>query len=499
MDANIVVFNPDYHLKNDINRIVLYSTAKVINGGSQEWVSFIHPLHAFILEAFDGIKEWDEALSYLSLQLKKEKDKLAKLLFPFINNAEPFYTEWKGVKVKFPPFVLVTIDRLSQQCRRREKFSLNPQWESVDLISTRFQRAPHSLIFMVTNRCVTDCKYCYADKRSGVQELSTNQVLRLIEDAKRLQMTKINVIGGELFLKKDWDIILKSLVDNNLTPDYISTKVPLTERMVLKLRDTGYTNVVQISLDALDSFSLQKILNVEVNYVDKIKKTILLLQKYDFKIQVNTLLTTYNSTKEQIKTLYEYISTFPNILHWEIRTPFKSIYRSEGFREIKPDGNRLVDLYAFIKNQIVPNSKFSIYSTDFSLFEKFNCESCKSPLFNDKRCGVLYDKCFVLPDGKVTICEELYWIPQFIIGDLKKQSIEEIWNSPKALSLFEVSKQAFRAISACKECVDFDFCIANHKRCWMKIVKAYGVENWDYPDPHCEKAPLVDKDLTYIL
>lgn len=499
MDNNIVVFNPDYHLKNDIDRIVLYSTDKVTYGGSKEWLSFIHPFHAFILQIFDGVKEWNEALTFLSKQLNKEKSKLRELLTPFINNDKPFYTEWKGIKVRFPAFVLVTKDHLYKDFIQRKKITLTSQFSSVDLTSTRLKRAPHSLIFMITNRCVTDCKYCYADRQPGIEELNTKQIFQLIEDAERLQMTKINLIGGEVFVKKDWDTILKKLIDSNLTPDYISTKVPLTEDMIEKLRDTGYKNVVQISLDTLDSHSLQKILNVSPYYLDKIKKTIILLQKYNFKIQINTILTTYNSTKDHIETLYKYLCNFPNMQHWEIRTPFKSIYKCEGFREIKPNGHCLVDLYSFIQKNIVPKSKFSIYSTDSSLFEKFNCESCKSPLFNDKRCRVLYDKCFVLPDGKVTICEELYWIPRFIIGDLKKQSIEEIWNSPEALSLFELSNREFREVSICKKCSDFDFCITNHKRCWMKIVKAYGRENWDYPDPHCEKAPLVNKDLIYEL
>ena len=28
---------------------------------------------------------------------------------------------------------------------------------------------------------------------------------------------------------------------------------------------------------------------------------------------------------------------------------------------------------------------------------------------------------YILPDGKVTICEELYWNEHFIIGDVTKQ------------------------------------------------------------------------------
>ena len=46
----------------------------------------------------------------------------------------------------------------------------------------------------------------------------------------------------------------------------------------------------------------------------------------------------------------------------------------------------------------------------------------------------------ILPDGKVTICEELYWHPNFIIGDLTKQSILEVWNSDKAISLFNITQ-----------------------------------------------------------
>ena len=37
----------------------------------------------------------------------------------------------------------------------------------------------------------------------------------------------------------------------------------------------------------------------------------------------------------------------------------------------------------------------------------------------------------VLPDGKVTICEELYWHPQFILGNITEKSIMEVWMSDK--------------------------------------------------------------------
>ncbi len=46
------------------------------------------------------------------------------------------------------------------------------------------------------------------------------------------------------------------------------------------------------------------------------------------------------------------------------------------------------------------------------------------------RCSANFYAFVILRDGKVTICEELYLHPKFIIGDLKKQSIMEVRQHP---------------------------------------------------------------------
>lgn len=56
--------------------------------------------------------------------------------------------------------------------------------------------------------------------------------------------------------------------------------------------------------------------------------------------------------------------------------------------------------------------------------------------FKGGSCGILENRLFVLPDGKVTLCEQLYWHPQFILGDLKEQTLAEIWQSPRANGVF---------------------------------------------------------------
>ena len=41
----------------------------------------------------------------------------------------------------------------------------------------------------------------------------------------------------------------------------------------------------------------------------------------------------------------------------------------------------------------------------------------------------------------------------------------------------------------------FDY--GNMNRCWAEVVKAYGDEHWDYPDPRCKLAPEMKTNLIY--
>jgi len=79
--------------------------------------------------------------------------------------------------------------------------------------------------------------------------------------------------------------------------------------------------------------------------------------------------------------------------------------------------------------------------------------------------------------------------PRFITGDLTTQSIEEVWNSPRALELAFPKKENFRDASFCKKCSIFADCYQYHNKCYVDVIKGYGDENWDFPDPRCKFAP----------
>lgn len=500
----IIVLNPDYHFRNDLDRIALYSFQDTASYSEANWLSYIHPVQAQILTLFAQEHSLEENITTISQSFQTPIQKVRDLITPYIQNEASVFTEFKSEKIYFPKNLLMDVSLVDKTKRHHRKGGIKKEDistgnKTINLTQDRLHRAPLYFLFMVTNKCVTNCKYCYADRNTRCTELSTPEILRIIDEAERLGMTHIDVIGGEYFLKKDWDIILQHLVKADLSPTFISTKIPFTEESVQKLQNTGYKNVIQISLDTLDNSKSQAIIRSWPTYLEEMKRGISILQENYSNIFIDTILTKYTTNQEDILTLYDYVKTIKGLKRWEIRVPEYSIYNSKTFSEVKPYTEDAAKICEFVRKEIMPQAPFPILVNDNALQNFFRKGQCTDFYFEGGQCGILKKNCFVLPDGKVSVCERLFWHPKFIIGDLKTQSFEEVWQSDKAKSFFSLKQDYYRKQSLCSRCNNFSFCNENYRRCWVRVVKAYGYENWDYPDPYCCYAPPILTDMMYNL
>ena len=164
---------------------------------------------------------------------------------------------------------------------------------------------------------------------------------------------------------------------------------------------------------------------------------------------------------------------------------------------MKLSAKEVNELFCYMDKEIVTSSRFPILLNKSIHNRTFYTSENGSESFDGSYCSALNNHMFILPDGKVTICEQLYWNPHFIIGNIKEQTISEIWNSKRALYLANLDRSTIRDNSNCKCCDLFDKCFSARNRCWVDIVKAYGWENWDYPDPRCKYAPAMFYPLNY--
>jgi len=473
-----IIFNPKYIIRNDIHRIIL------VTKDDSSLSTFIHPLHAMILSFFDSPLFLEEAYNLISSSLGISADTTKKFILTLLNNDTKKWIGDGGNACHFPEEVL--IEETSNYQSRGYHFRDFLITEELDLISRRFY-VPLEAMMMINTLCYTDCIYCYADRsKKNDLKIPVERIFEIIEDAKNLKLKTFDVSGGEFFFYKHWKLLLKKMMQSGFTPKSIPTKVPLSSETIKQISETGYEQI-QVSLDSIDPSTLSKLLQVDISYFKSIETMLINLRKYNLKFRVNTIVTSYNCSINQIDSLIQYLKSFSNFVEISIGIVGYSLYKKNTANysnfPLFEDANVLFD---FLKNKYGNDEQVLI--SDISKTED-NINFSSDKFFSKAMCTGNLQQFYILPDGKVTICEELYWHPKFIIGDLMKQSIMEVWNSKEALALHHLNQGLIQKSSPCSTCDIFTRCREYGGVCWREVVKSYGMENWDYPDPRCQYAP----------
>jgi len=475
--SQIFVLNPEYILRNDINRVILTSK----EGGI---TTFIHPLQAMIISFFDQPIEYLSNLNRISHFLHLPLNEIEGFVTKLTNNSEKIWIGEGKNASHYPENVLINLpSNYLKQGYYFKDFMIDGK--KVDLVSRRFQ-IPIETILMINTLCYTDCTYCYADRRNKFDlKIPFERMAEIIVEAKELKFRKFDTSGGEFFLYKNWENLLSFLISNGFNPT-IPAKIPLSNQQVSKLKDFGLKEI-QISLDSINAEILSSTLNVSKSYWKQINETIHELEKAKMHFRVNTIVTRYNASYNEIVRLVEYLLGFEYFNDISIGCVGYTHYKSALHNAtIMPNKEEVELVFSHLHEKFDNNEKVTISELTFF---KDNFRMSHDSFFKKALCSGNFQGFIILPDGKVTICEELYWHPRFIIGDLTKQSIMEVWNSDKAKDLVYLNKNSIRAESPCHNCDWFDACHQDGGKCWREIIKSYGDQNWDFPDPRCPYAP----------
>lgn len=496
-----LTFNTNYSLKYDIKRFELIE--KITNNlfkkiddkfAAEDIYMSIHPLLALLLSFFDGnrsvktiIDEYSKLVGFNKVHIDGfVRRMIAELSTPDKGK----YLEFGDSFFYMPKNLL-----LKENESKKNVPEINPEHfmihsDELDLKSYR-SYLPTDCLLELNFKCHTDCIYCYADRKKIKDcTIPISRLKEIIREAKNLKMRSFDLSGGELFLYENWEILLQELLENGFMP-YISTKIPISEDIIKKLKHLGIEGI-QFSLDSMVEDELKHILNVGDDYLKKMMKSIEDLDKEEIKIAINSQITSINDNLVNTKKMLDYFVNLKNIRSIRFGVAGFSIYKSaDNYKKIAPSLGKVLKIEELIKSYKESYQNISISFSGYNKKESiFNDHDAKQKSFSERaRCSGNFYAFVILPDGKVTVCEELYFHPRFIIGDLTKQSILEVWNSSRALDLYNISKEMLGPDSACKKCDQFDSCHKLKGVCWKNVLIAYGYENWDYPDPRCPYAP----------
>ena len=104
----------------------------------------------------------------------------------------------------------------------------------------------------VTKKCNLNCSYCGAQNESPENELSAEQIEKIVKAFAQCGITKVRLTGGEPLVRKDiCDIAKRISKIDTIKKLALTTNGVLLKDCAKDLKDAG-VNAINISLDTTD-------------------------------------------------------------------------------------------------------------------------------------------------------------------------------------------------------------------------------------------------------
>ena len=104
-------------------------------------------------------------------------------------------------------------------------------------------------VWEITLACCFSCKYC--GSRAGharENELTTGECLKIADELTELGCRRVSMIGGEVFMRRDWKDIVTHLTGRGIAVNIITNGFLFSDRILREIRNAGVESV-SVSID----------------------------------------------------------------------------------------------------------------------------------------------------------------------------------------------------------------------------------------------------------
>lgn len=323
----------------------------------------------------------------------------------------------------------------------------------------------------VTNYCDNCCIYCFNhSNQANANYLDYKYISIIAEQLKCGGVSTINITGGDPLCHPDIYSILKLLISYGFFLG-LSTKKVLNDVCVKQLGECGIKRL-QISIDSVDDRVNETLIRRQQYYRQQ-RKSIQYLVDRGISVDVNCVVTAIN-IDTIVPMLYDLDSVGVKNL---FLTPYLSV-------------NDCLDKFLMPSTKQINNlveSLSQIHSVNI-LWEFAVPEQGESYSFfngEHRMCAGGRMSIVINHTGDITVCERLVDDSRFVVGNIKRNSIVEIWNSEEMRKLTHPTPDCF-ANTQCENCDSFYECITCGGVCYSRIVRATDLK---YAcDPFCVKS-----------
>ncbi|MEM7175100.1 MAG: radical SAM protein [Chlamydiota bacterium] len=281
----------------------------------------------------------------------------------------------------------------------------------------------------MTSKCNFNCKHCYAaDWFSENHALDLKATRSLVDQAIELGCKKVTFTGGEPLVTKFTVPTMKYCTKKGLRVELESNGV-LIDRMIDDCKD--YLDKIEFAI------SYEGDDQREAKYSPKVLENIRLLVSLGCDVKLQTVITTINiKVADSIFELSKELGT-----------------KHRAFLSHSPNGNA-THLSLMALDQWLTFLQYVRKTYPHVIVELPDLFSGGA----HKKCGWGVHRCEIMPNGDVTSCGPITFNHRhFIAGNIYKQPLEEIWNSPHFSAIRNLKQKDFDTL--CGKCPYWTTCL----------------------------------------
>jgi len=326
----------------------------------------------------------------------------------------------------------------------------------------RRRAAPLAVTWLVTLGCNRKCPYCFHDiTRHAVGRMDSprdatfplDNALRFVAEMAYVGASDLYLTGGEPLLRRDIVEIIAAASRKRVRVRVV-TKYPVSQEFACKLAEAGLHDAT-VSLDDARSYVASSLAGAP-GYLKEAEEAIRAFLDAGIRLRVNAVVSRVNqgSLCELAERLIDW--GVPELVISPYVTPRSA--RTNVQQLAPPIGSFYGDVQK-LKDRC--GERLRIQTGGSMIPDGLTERACGRHV----DCNVGIDTLDVLPDGRVTRCRYLPNEDALIVGDLRTQTLMDIWDSTAMERLGKPARSEY-GTSLCADCDGFEAC-NSRGRCYF--------------------------------
>lgn len=281
-----------------------------------------------------------------------------------------------------------------------------------------------SCVWELTLACCFRCAYCGSNGgKARDNELTTAECLDVVRQLCELSCRRVNLIGGEVFLRPDWETIAGALTSRGVRTCIITNGFRMTPDLIAALRRVNIESVA-VSVDGpQDVHDAYRQAGSFARAFDAIRA----LSEAGVPVSVISALRADNA--QRLAEFYETLRDYP-IFAWQLQACSPMGNAAQNGVDVAFDAAAVL---SFIR-KTAETAPFHVGAADnIGYYTREEGFVRGLPNVSFQGCAAGLTAIGIDSVGNVRGCESMY-DPRFNEGNLRTRSLREIWDDPHAFA-----------------------------------------------------------------